>query len=130
MTEPTGAMIPRRLLCALIVLAPLAGGCAQSLDLGILYAAPGKYDYLRCEDLPARLVGAIEREKKLEDLIARANQDAAGPIVSQAAYSADLAQAKAEQRTLRAAAVDKKCGSIEPGSAPSGAAPPPPAPRR
>ncbi|RAI37686.1 hypothetical protein CH338_15340, partial [Rhodoplanes elegans] len=98
----------------LVVAVPLLGGCAQNLDLGILYAAPGKYDYLRCEDLPGRLAGAIGREKQLSDLIARANQEPSGAVVSSAAYSADLAQARAEQKLLRQTAVDKNCGSIEP----------------
>lgn len=109
---------------------PLLGGCAQNLDLGILYAAPGKYDYLRCEDLPARLASAVNREKQLGDLIARANQEPGGQVVSSAAYSADLAQARAEQKMLRQTAVDKNCGSIEPqapGAAPAAAPAPPPA---
>lgn len=101
---------------AVVTAALLLGGCAQSLDLGILYASPGKYDYLRCQDLPQRLSAALDREKQLSELIARANQGTGGAVVSQAAYSADLAQAKAEQRTLRQAAVDKNCGSIEPGA--------------
>ncbi|MBI5111477.1 MAG: hypothetical protein HZA68_05820 [Rhodovulum sp.] len=104
----------------------LLGGCAQNLDLGILYAAPGKYDYLRCPDLPGRLAGAMAREKQLNDLIARANQDPAGPAISAAAYSADLAQARADQKMLRQAAVDKGCGPIEPGAPPPPAAPPGP----
>ncbi|NVO16974.1 MAG: hypothetical protein HXX10_23355 [Rhodoplanes sp.] len=114
----------------LVVLAPFLGGCAQNLDLGILYAAPGKYDYLRCQDLPPRLAGAVAREKQLDDLISRANQEPAGAVVSSAAYSADLAQVRAEQKILRQAAVDKNCGSIEPGAAPPAAPPgtPPPAP--
>jgi hypothetical protein len=47
----------------------------------------------------------------------RANQDVAGPIVSVVAYSADLAQVRADQKILRQAAIDKKCGSIEPPEA-------------
>jgi len=38
----------RRVVTVVAMLTPLLLGCAQNLDLGILYAAPGKYDYLRC----------------------------------------------------------------------------------
>ncbi|RAI45566.1 hypothetical protein [Rhodoplanes roseus] len=104
---------------------PILGGCAQNLDLGILYAAPGKYDYLRCQDLPGRLALAVAREKQLNDLIARANQEPSGVAVSTAAYSADLAQARAEQKMVRQTAVDKNCGSVEAGAPPPGTAPAP-----
>ena len=104
----------RRVLLMVTLLTPLLCGCAANLDLGMLYAAPGKYDYLRCEDLPARLAASIAREKQLTDLMKRANQDAGGPVVSAVAYSADLAQVRADQKVLRQAAIDKKCGSIEP----------------
>jgi hypothetical protein len=104
----------RRVLLMVTLLTPWLSGCAANLDLGMLYAAPGKYDYLRCEDLPARLASAIAREKQLTDLMKRANQDVAGPVVSAVAYSADLAQVRADQKVLRQAAIDKKCGSIEP----------------
>jgi hypothetical protein len=107
----------RRVLLIMAMLTPPLCGCAANLDLGILYAAPGKYDYLRCEDLPSRLAGALAREKQLIDLMNRANQDVAGPIVSVVAYSADLAQVRADQKILRQAAIDKKCGSIEPPEA-------------
>jgi hypothetical protein len=108
------AMTLRRVLMVLAVALPPLGGCAANLDLGILYAAPGKYDYLRCEDLPPRLKGAVAREKELLALMSRANQDAAGPAVSAVAYSADLAQVRADMKNLRQAAVDKKCGNVEP----------------
>jgi hypothetical protein len=41
----------------------------------------------------------------------------AGPVVSVVTYSADLAQVRADQKVLRQAAVDKKCGNIEPPGA-------------
>jgi hypothetical protein len=117
-------MTLRRVLLLVAVLAPPLCGCAANLDLGILYAAPGKYDYLRCEDLPARLAGALGREKQLVDLMNRANQDVAGPVVNVVTYSADLAQVRADIKILRQAAVDKKCGNIEPPEPKAEAKPP------
>ncbi|EJW10446.1 hypothetical protein A33M_4422 [Rhodovulum sp. PH10] len=114
---------------ALVAALPLLGACAQNLDLGILYAAPGKYDYLRCQDLPPRLAGQVAREQQLLDLTARANQDPAGGAVSMAAYSADLAQVRADMKMLRQTAVDKNCGSIEPPPAAASSAPPHVAPK-
>jgi hypothetical protein len=107
-------MMVRRVLVIMAVLAPPLGGCAANLDLGILYAAPGKYDYLRCEDLAPRLANSVAREKQLVELMNRANQDVAGPVVNLVTYSTDLAQVRADQKNLRQAAVDKKCGNIEP----------------
>lgn len=104
----------QRVMLMATLLTPVLGGCAANLDLGMLYAAPGKYDYLRCEDLPARLAASISREKQLNELIRRANQEAGGQVVSAVTYSADLAQVRADQKVLRQAAIDKKCGSIEP----------------
>lgn len=117
----------RRVILLLLILSPPLMGCAQNLDLGILYAAPGKYDYLRCEDLPGRLANALKREKELTDLMTRANQEAGGAVVNVVAYSADLAQVRADMKILRQAAVDKKCGDIEPVPA---AQPPPATPAR
>ena len=51
----------QRVMLMATLLTPVLGGCAANLDLGMLYAAPGKYDYLRCEDLPARLAASIAR---------------------------------------------------------------------
>ncbi len=110
----------RRVLLMSIVLAPPLAGCAANLDLGLLYAAPGKYDFLRCEDLPARLAAALKREKELIDLMNRANQDPGGAVVNVVAYSADLAQVRADIKVIRRAAADKNCGSIEPQEATAG----------
>lgn len=120
-------MLFRRVILVIIVLAPGLLGCAQNLDLGVLYAAPGKYDYLRCEDLRPRLAASLKREKELNDLMTRANQEAGGAVVNVVAYSADLAQVRADMKILRQAAVDKKCGDIE--APPPAAAPAAPAGR-
>jgi hypothetical protein len=97
-------MMFRRVIILVAILVPPLMGCAQNLDLGILYAAPGKYDYLRCEDLPARLAKSLTREKELSDLMTRANQEAGGAVVNVVAYSADLAQVRADIKILRARA--------------------------
>jgi xanthine dehydrogenase molybdopterin-binding subunit B len=116
-------MMFRRVIILVAILVPPLMGCAQNLDLGILYAAPGKYDYLRCEDLPARLAKSLTREKELSDLMTRANQEAGGAVVNVVAYSADLAQVRADIKILRQAAIDKNCGNIEPAVAPVPATP-------
>lgn len=117
----------RRVVIVVAMLAPLLLGCAQNLDLGILYAAPGKYDYLRCEDLKPRLAASLKREKELTDLMNRANQGAGGAVVNVVAYSADLAQVRADMKILRQAAATKNCGNIDP--APAEATPATPAKR-
>ncbi|MEZ5787777.1 MAG: hypothetical protein R3D62_15175 [Xanthobacteraceae bacterium] len=106
----------RRVILLVAILTPPLLGCAQNLDLGILYAAPGKYDYLRCEDLKPRLAASLNREKELTALMTRANQEAGGAVVNVVAYSADLAQVRADMKILRQAAADKNCGNIEPAT--------------
>jgi hypothetical protein len=99
---------------AFVVLMLTLGGCSTSLDLTTLYAQPGKYDYLRCQDITGRLAGQVAREKELMELTNKANQDVAGPAVSAAVYAADLAQTRAEAKLLREAAKQKNCENVEP----------------
>ncbi len=97
-------------VCLLITL----GGCSTSLDLTTLYSQPGKYDYLRCEDIKGNLTASVAREKDLVELANKANQEVAGPAVSAAVYAADLAQVRADTKLLRQAAKDKNCPDVEP----------------
>lgn len=99
---------------AFVFLILLLGSCSTNLDLTTLYVQPGKYDYLRCEDIKPRLAGAVTREKELMELTNKANQSVVGPAISTAAYAADIAQARADAKVLREAARQKNCQNIEP----------------
>jgi hypothetical protein len=88
----------------------LLGGCSASLHEQSLFVAPGKFDFLNCADIARRQTAAAAREKELNGLMERANQDVGGPLVSAMVYAGDLAQVRAEQRLLLRTASDKKCG--------------------
>lgn len=88
--------------------------CSTSIQEQSLFVAPGKYDFLTCKDIAQREVSATLREKELNSLMDRANQDAAGPLVNALVYSGDLAQVRAEQRLLRRTAIEKKCDEQNP----------------
>lgn len=94
---------------ALVALAGCAGGPDDSF-----FAQPGKFDFLQCKDIASRTASTSTREKELASLIERANQGAAGPLVSTLVYAADIEQARADLRLLHQAAREKNCDAVTP----------------
>ena len=111
------------LLCAAL------GGCAGSIDSIYstgLWVQPGKYDFIKCPDIAQRLAGAKAQEKNLMNLMARADQEVAGPVVNVMVYQAQLEQARGDIRLLEQTYREKNCHEPPP---PPKAAPAPPARR-
>ena len=108
---------PWRIAVVAVLMTSALGGCSTNLELGSLYATPGKYYFLRCVDLVPRIAGSQARQKELTELMDRANKDTAGPVVNALVYSADLAQARADEKLLRQTAEEKNC-NIEPPKPP------------
>ena len=107
----------RGLICrVLIVLAPL-GGCAGTTGPSqSFYAQPGKFHFLRCQDIALRQTAIANREKELNSLIDRANQAAGGSVISAMVYGPDLQQVRADARQLQETANEKNCDtSFAPG---------------
>jgi hypothetical protein len=98
-----------RTAAAVILIGFALADCSTRFELDSLYVTPGKYDYLRCPDIVARIRGSQARQRDLADVMQRASQDAAGPVVNALVYSTDLAQARADEKELRATAQEKKC---------------------
>ena len=96
--------------CALLVAAAL-GGCASAYEtVGDPYVSPGKFNFLRCEDIAKRLAEAQSRDQELRALMERANSSTGGGAVNFFAYGPDLEGVKAELRLLRRTAGEKRCG--------------------
>jgi hypothetical protein len=124
MAGPGNAM--RGLICRIfIVLAPLGGCAGTSSYTQSFYAQPGKFHFLRCQDIVQRQIGVAKREQELNSLIDRAKQGTGGTMISAVVYGPDLEQARADARQLQEAANEKNCdASFAPGRGPSGATEP------
>jgi hypothetical protein len=99
--------------CAALALGACAGGFDKAYTGG-MWVEPGKFQFLKCPDLATRYVSDSTREKELMSLMERANQDAAGPLVSLMVYRSDLEQVRAELALLQETAREKKCDNLVP----------------
>jgi hypothetical protein len=82
-TFTTGLM--RATMLALVVFGAAACSTSSSVDV-MLFADPGKYEYHTCEQILKAGHTAAAREAKLRELIQKAEQGAAGGLVSTIAY--------------------------------------------
>ncbi|HWM49570.1 MAG TPA: hypothetical protein VNR11_21935 [Xanthobacteraceae bacterium] len=87
------------------------GGCSIALDenSGVYAAQPGKYDFLDCRSIQLRVDANATREAELSALMQRANQGAAGAVVSALVYRDELSLVRADQQALRKASDEKRC---------------------
>jgi hypothetical protein len=115
--------MPRTALTFLLI----AGlcGCAANVEVAdTLFVQPGKYNFLRCQDIAQRSTDLATRERELSSLMERASQSAAGPVVNAMVYAADLEQVRADQRLLARTAREKNCNAPSPrGASSAGTAP-------
>jgi hypothetical protein len=110
----------RKFVLAGIGCAALAlGACSTSSSVGFdnvytsgFWVEPGKYDFLKCPDLASRLISDSNREKQLLSLMARADQEAAGPLINLTVYRADLEQVRADMALLQRTAREKGCDNL------------------
>ena len=110
-----------------LLLAAALGGCAGVMDtIGDPYVAPGKFHFLRCPDLVARLDTAEARHKELTALMERSGTGVGGGAVNMFVYQPDVDKVAAELRALKQTAAEKNCpanvtkapGKPEPGMGP------------
>lgn len=99
--------------CAALAL----GACStpggfESVHTGNFWVQPGRYDFLKCPDLAKRWAVDLEQEKKLLELMARADQEAVGPLINLTVYRADLEQTRADMALVQQTAREKGCGSL------------------
>ncbi len=97
--------------CGAVLLAVALGGCATALDtFGDPYVAPGKFHFLRCEDLGKQIGTDESRNQELRVLMERASTGAGGTAVNWFVYQPDLQRVESELRLLRRTAAEKQCG--------------------
>jgi phosphopantetheine adenylyltransferase len=86
------------------------GGCATSLNVvGDPYAAPAKFQFLRCEDIAKELAAAQAKDLELRALMDRSGSGVGGSTVNVLVYGPDLRQVESNLRQLRESAGEKRC---------------------
>lgn len=94
----------------------LLGGCTSSIEEGgqSFFVQPGKFDFLRCQDIAARITSTSAREKELASLSERAKQGVGGQAISAMVYGADMQQVRADLELLQRTAREKNCNNTNP----------------
>jgi hypothetical protein len=103
------------------LLAVMLGGCASALDTyGDPFVQPGKFNFLRCQDIAERVATAEKREQELRSLMSRADSGVGGGAVNLFVYKPDLQGVQADLRLLRKTAGEKRCDSTPTAAAATG----------
>jgi len=117
---------------ALILGALALGGCAMSDDkAAALLVAPGGYDFYSCPQLAVAASGLRTRRQELESLMARANVDAGGRMMSAIGYRPEYLKIRGQLHEMERTAREKQCdlnAVPRTAGAPTGAPAAPPAP--
>jgi hypothetical protein len=88
----------------------LLAGCAVSGDHAEdFYVAPGKYVFYDCKQLAGVAAHFEQRNKELENLMARAKKGPGGELVSAMAYNSDYYSNLGELKDVRREQAEKKC---------------------
>jgi len=110
-------------------LAGCTGGVSSIYDTGP-WVQPGKYDFLKCRDITQYIAANAAQQKNLTALMAKADQDVAGPLINFSVYQAQLEQARADGRLLQRTALEKHCDTAPPPAPPAKNTPPSPAAKK
>jgi hypothetical protein len=115
-------MRTRTSLGGVVLLAAALGGCAGlTATMGDPNVAPGKFSFLRCQDLATRLETTEARQRELQALMERSGSGVSGNAVNMFVYRPDLDGVEAELKALKATAAEKNCTEAakqNPGMAP------------
>jgi hypothetical protein len=110
--------VPRSAVIAVNVAA--LAGCAMSDDQAARFlVAPDKYALYSCLEIATAAQAATARERQLQQLIAKADVEASGRLVSAVAYRPDYLTVRGELNELRAAAAAKHCDFVPGAAAPA-----------
>jgi hypothetical protein len=119
MTKREDATLRRcaAMLLAFALLGVLAG-CSMSDDtMASFLVAPGKYTLYNCTQLAEEGKARAARAQELEQLMARADVDASGRLVSTIAYRSEYLSVRGELDEVRRASAEKKCPNAAGGHA-------------
>lgn len=117
----TVTMIGRRARIAAVCFVALGvGGCAMSEDtVSTLLVAPGNYEFYSCPQLVSAAASLRGRQKQLEDLMARAETDFGGKVMSATGYRPDYLRVRGELRSVETTAREKQCDLTPPQPKPA-----------
>jgi hypothetical protein len=86
------------------------GGCTSTFNFsGDPLVAPGKFRFLRCEDIAPRLAGAKAREQELRTLMDRSAAGTGGSTINVFVYQPEYQTVQSELQQLKQEAVEKQC---------------------
>jgi hypothetical protein len=118
--------------CAVVLLAMVLAGCSTVMDsVGDPFVQPGKYDFLRCQEIAQQLAGMEARSKELHELMDKANAGIGGSAVNLFVSRPDLAEVDASLTLLHKTSGEKRCddgkevGTGAPATAATATATPP-----
>jgi hypothetical protein len=102
--------ITSRVIFLNAIVAPALAGCAVSDDsVGRFLVKPDRYVLYNCTQLAKAAQATFSRQRKLEMLMAKAETDSVGVLVSSGAYRPEYAQLRGLMNELQKAAADKNC---------------------
>ena len=116
--------------CAALALGGCASATVDKVYTGGFWVQPGKYEFLKCPDLGRTSVTLSAREQELMSLMARADQDPAGPFINLMVYRSDLEQVRADLAEVQKTEREKNCENLIAGPAAPSARPTPPPPKK
>jgi hypothetical protein len=105
---------------------PLLAGCTVTDDrVAGLLSDPGRYVNYSCPQIVVTLRTSIERQRELEQLTAKAGNDAGGRLVSATTYRPEYLALRGDVNDLRRTAAGKQCdlSKVEVTASPPRAAP-------
>src|SRR5262245_29756698 len=92
------------------IVATALAGCTVSDDSFDQYLVkPDRYLLYNCTQLAKAAQATVSRQRKLEMLMAKAETDSVGVLVSGGAYRPEYAQLRGMMNELQKAAADKNC---------------------
>ena len=108
--------ITSRLIFLNAIVATALAGCAVSDDsVDRFLVKPDRYVLYNCTQLAKAAQATRRRQRELKMLMAKAETDSVGVLVSSAAYGPEYAQLRGMMNELQKAVVDKNC-KFEPGA--------------
>jgi hypothetical protein len=98
--------------------ASLVGGCSATLNaVGDPFVAPKKFQFLRCQDIAARVVASTAREQDLRTLMDRASSGIGGSTINVFVYQPEYQTVLSDLQQLKETAAEKNCPPPEPPKA-------------
>lgn len=70
---------------------------------------PGHYSSYHCKELADRSKVLAQRQKELQNLIAKANESGGGAVIGTLAYRPEYESVLTEEKLVQREAVEKKC---------------------